>query len=110
MASSISTTVPSISRQTPSTPAFNQPSTPAQLFYGARGRSGSIASSFARQQAANRDQASSPPPLPPLPPLPASHSLPNNTQAAHAHSSSTYSFPRSSTFPSLSSPNRTTFP
>ncbi|KAG9075578.1 hypothetical protein FS749_012747, partial [Ceratobasidium sp. UAMH 11750] len=110
MASSISTTVPSISRQTPSTPAFNQPSTPAQLFYGARGRSGSIASSFARQQAASRDQASSPPPLPPLPPLPASHSLPNNTQAHHAHSSSTSSFPRSSTFPTLSSPNRTTFP
>ncbi|KAG9102632.1 hypothetical protein FRC06_001585 [Ceratobasidium sp. 370] len=107
MASSTSTPVPSISRQTPSTPAFNQPSTAAQLFYGARGRSGSIASSFAKQQAASRDQAHSPPPLPPLP---ASHSLPNNTHAHHAHSSSTSSFPRSSTFPGLSSPIRTTFP
>ncbi|KAG8746919.1 Eukaryotic peptide chain release factor GTP-binding subunit [Ceratobasidium sp. 414] len=107
MASSTSTPVPSISRATPSTPAFNQPATPAQLFYGARGRSGSIASSFAKQQAANRDQAHSPPPLPPLP---ASHSLPNNTHAHHAHSSSASSFPRSSTFPSLSSPIRTAFP
>ncbi|KAG8693197.1 Eukaryotic peptide chain release factor GTP-binding subunit [Ceratobasidium sp. 395] len=107
MASSTSTPAPSISRPTPTTPAFNQPSTPAQLFYGARGRSGSIASSFARQQAANRDQTHSPPPLPPLP---ASHTAPNNTLAHHTYSSSTSSFPRSSTFPSLSSPIRTTFP
>ncbi|QRV99879.1 DHHC palmitoyltransferase [Ceratobasidium sp. AG-Ba] len=110
MASSISTPAPStVSRTNPSTPTPNHPSTPAQLFYGARGRSGSIASSFARQQAGSiRDQAHSPPPLPPLP---ASHSAPNNTtHPHHAHSSSTSSFPRSSTFPSLSSPIRTTFP
>ncbi|KAJ1309602.1 hypothetical protein OPQ81_006375 [Rhizoctonia solani] len=100
------------STHTPSTtprPA-PQPSTPAQLFYGARGRSGSIASSFAKQQASSREHNTSP--TPPLPPLPTSTSLNQNSSShGHGHSSSlsSFTFTRSSTFPALSSPVRTTF-
>lgn len=84
-----------------------QPSTPAQLFYGARGRSGSIASSFARQQASGRDHNASP--TPPLPPLPTSVSLNQGSSHGHSSSLSSFTFTRSSTFPSLASPVRTTF-
>ncbi|CAE6441712.1 unnamed protein product [Rhizoctonia solani] len=102
-----STNAPSVTSR-----AAPQPSTPAQLFYGARGRSGSIASSFARQQAPTREHNTSP--TPPLPPLPASVSLnqiSNTSLHGHGHSSSLSSltFARSSTFPSLSSPAWSTF-
>ncbi|KDN48934.1 hypothetical protein RSAG8_02287, partial [Rhizoctonia solani AG-8 WAC10335] len=92
-----------------------QASTPAQLFYGARGRSGSIASSFARQQASREHNTS---PTPPLPPLPTSVSLnqgiSNTSSHGHGYSSSlsSFTFARSSTFPSLpslSSPVRSTY-
>ncbi|CAE6471760.1 unnamed protein product, partial [Rhizoctonia solani] len=102
-----STTAPS----TTSRPA-PQPSTPAQLFYGARGRSGSIASSFAKQQAPGREHNTSPTPA--IPAIPTSMSLNqgiSNSSHGHGHSSSlsSFTFTRSSTFPSLSSPVRTTF-
>ncbi|KAG8763418.1 Eukaryotic peptide chain release factor GTP-binding subunit [Ceratobasidium sp. 423] len=91
--------------------AAPQPSTPAQLFYGARGRSGSIASSFARQQVPREQNTS-----PPVPPLPTSISLnqgvSNTSSHGHGHSSSlssSFTFTRSSTFPSLASPVRSTF-
>ncbi|CUA68146.1 Palmitoyltransferase ZDHHC18 [Rhizoctonia solani] len=101
-----STNAPSTtSRPTP------QPSTPAQLFYGARGRSGSIASSFARQQVSTREHNTSP--TPPVPPLPTSVSLnqglSNTSSHGHSSSLSSFTFTRSSTFPSLSSPVRSTF-
>ncbi|CAE6420972.1 unnamed protein product [Rhizoctonia solani] len=98
-----STHAPSITSRT-----APQPSTPAQLFYGARGRSGSIASSFARQQAGASPTSA-------IPPLPVSTSfnsaLSNSSSHGHKHSSSlsSFTFTRSSTFPALSSPVRTTF-
>ncbi|QRW27625.1 hypothetical protein RhiXN_02220 [Rhizoctonia solani] len=98
------------STHAPSTTSRTAPqsSTPAQLFYGARGRSGSIASSFARQQAGTS-------PTSPAPPLPISTSLNTGLSSSsghgHKHSSSlsSFTFTRSSTFPALSSPVRTTF-
>lgn len=108
-AASISTPAPStISRQAPATSTFNQAATPAQLFYGARGRSGSIASSFAKQQINSKDSQS---PTPPLPSIPASASVNQGPthERGHGHSSSVSSVARSPTFPTLVSPVRTNF-